>query len=205
MPYSGMATVRSTGTWLSLAIAVGVLASACGALSAPPSVAPTTPMASSSDLASPAATPLTPSALPSTPGASAGITVAPGEVGVTPLGSRVTVHSFGPSDRSPEPPPASAWLEADLEWCLSEATTREVTVGNIRYEVALELSDGTRISPEMRADSPDEVYASEGTFGAGECVRGAMVFAVPAGTRPAYLVLARREGALRWALPSVEP
>ena len=110
------------------------------------------------------------------------------------------MHSFGPSDRSPEPPSGSDWLEADLEWCLAEEATREVTIGNIRYEVALELDDGTTISPDSDADSPDEVYASDGTFGPGDCIRGALVFAVPTGETPAYLLLVGRNGAVRWRL-----
>lgn len=110
------------------------------------------------------------------------------------------MHSFGPSDRTPEPPTGSAWLEADVEWCLPETISSDVTVGNIRYELALELSDATTIEPHSDADSPDEVYASDGTFTGNECVRGALVFAVPAGATPAYLLHVGRLGGLRWRL-----
>ena len=139
--------------------------------------------ASAPDLASRVPTMIPPTTSPSTPGASAPVTVDLGEVGITPLGSRVTVHSFGPGERSLQPPAGSAWLEADLEWCLPQGMTREVKLGNIRYEVALEMSDGSTIDPEADADSPDEVYASDGTFRANECVRGPLVFAVPTGRR----------------------
>jgi len=110
------------------------------------------------------------------------------------------VHSFGPSDRSPKPPAGTAWLEADLEWCLPPTIVNDVTVGNLRYELNLELSDGTTIEPEANADSPDEVYASEGAFGANDCVRGALVFAVPTGTTAEYLLLVGRNGGMRWRL-----
>ena len=140
-----------------------------------------------------------PSDAPS-PDATAAITVNLGEVGTTPRGSLVTVHSFGPSDRSPEPPAGSAWHEADLEWCLPPTLVNPVTVGNLRYEVVLELSDDTTIEPEAVAASPDEVYASDGTFKASECVRGALVFAVPAAATPEHLLLVGPKGGMRWRL-----
>jgi hypothetical protein len=136
----------------------------------------------------------------SEPSASAAVIVDLGVPGITPRGSRVTVHSFGPSDRSPEPPAGSAWLEADVEWCLPPTITSDVTVGQVRYELALELSDDTTIEPDADADSPDEVYASDGTFSANECVRGALVFAVPTGATPQYLLLVGTNGGMRWAL-----
>ncbi len=110
------------------------------------------------------------------------------------------MHSFGPSDRSVEPPAGSAWLEADVEWCLPQGLTRDVTLGNLRYELSLELSDDTTISPESDADSPDEVYASDGTFTGGECVRGALVFAVPTEATPGHLLHVGSVPALRWRL-----
>lgn len=121
-------------------------------------------------------------------------------VGITPFGSRVTVYSFGPSDRSPEPRAGSAWLEADVEWCLPPKVTYDVPVSQVRYELALELSDDTTIEPDADADSPDEVYASDGTFSANECVRGALVFAVPTGATPEYLLLVSKNDGMRWAL-----
>jgi hypothetical protein len=134
------------------------------------------------------------------PSASAAVTVNLGEVGTTPRGSRVTVHSFGPSERTLEPPAGSAWLEADLEWCLPSTIVNPVTVGNLRYEVVLELSDDATIEPEAIADSPDEVYASDGSFKANECVRGALVFAVPTGATPEHLLLVGGNGGMRWRL-----
>ena len=80
-------------------------------------------------------------------------------------GSLVTVHSFGPSDRSPKPPAGAAWYEADLEWCLPPTIVSQVTVGNIRYELGLLLDDDTTIEPEANADGPDEIYASGGKGG----------------------------------------
>ncbi len=142
-----------------------------------------------------------PSPSPSaSPEASAAVTVDYGEVGVTPRGSRVTVHSFGPSERSVAPPAGAAWQEIDLEWCLPPTIVSDITVGNIRYELNLELSDGATIEPEAEADSPDEVYASEGTFSADDCVRGALVFAVPAGATPEHLLLVGPNGGMRWRL-----
>ena len=152
------------------------------------------PTASISEMPSP------PSASPpATPGASAAVTVDLGAVGTTPRGSRVTVHGFGPSERSLEPPAGSAWFEADLEWCLPSTLVNPVTLGNLRYEVKLEMSDGTTLEPEATADSPDEIYASDGTFKADECVRGPLVFAVPAGAVPAFLQL-DGHGGMRWRL-----
>jgi hypothetical protein len=192
---------RSLEACLRLAIAVGLLMGACAGPSAAPNAAPTSVPGSLPSAASPEpSTPSTPTTSPSTPGASAPVTVDLGEAGITPLGSRVTVHAFGPSDRSLEPPAGAAWLEADLEWCLPQGMTREVKLGNIRYEVALEMSDGSTIDPEADADSPDEVYASDGTFRANECVRGPLVFAVPTGATPTYLLLVGRNGAVRWRL-----
>ena len=110
------------------------------------------------------------------------------------------MHSFGPSERTPAPPAGSAWHEADLEWCLPPTLVNPVTVGNLRYEVVLELRGGSTIEPEAVAASPDEVYASEGTFKANECVRGALVFAVPTGATPEHLLLVGGNGGMRWRL-----
>lgn len=112
----------------------------------------------------------------------------------------MTVHRFGPSERSPQPPAGTAWLEADLEWCLPPTIVSEVKLGNLRYELKLELSDGTAIDPEATADSPDEVYASDKTFGADDCVRGALVFAVPTEAKAEHLLLVGGNGGMRWQL-----
>jgi hypothetical protein len=64
----------------------------------------------------------------------------------------------------------------------------------------LELRDLKTIEPEAEADSPDEVYASEGTFSANDCVRGALVFAVPIGATPEHLLLVGNKGGMRWRL-----
>ena len=175
----------------------GVFVGACAGTMAPPSgttaaTAAPTPIAATPEPATPSAS--------TSPDASAAAPVNLGDVGVTPRGSRVTVHSFGPSDRSPAPPTGSEWLEADVEWCLPDTLVSDVTVGNLRYELALELSDGSTIEPEAEAASADEVYASEGTFRASECVRGALVFAVPAGATASYLLHVGRLGGLRWRL-----
>lgn len=184
-------------------MAVGVFVTACAGTSAPSIAAPASSAASSAAAtAAPtpgSAEPATPSAATS-PEASAAVTVDLGAVGVTPRGSRVTVHSFGPSERSLEPPDGFAWHEADLEWCLPPTIVSDVTVGNLRYELNLELSDDTTIEPEAEADSPDEVYASEGSFSANDCVRGALVFAVPIGTTPEHLLLVGPFGGMRWRL-----
>ncbi len=189
-----MATLQSVGRLLPLAIAIGMFASACTAPmggSGGPSTGASVPVIGSSEPSPPTAAP--------TSGASSPVTVDLGAVGITPRGSRVTVHTFGPSERSLEPPAGSAWFEADLEWCLPSTLVNPVTLGNLRYEVKLEMSDGTTLEPEATADSPDEVYASDGTFKAGECVRGPLVFAVPAGAVPAYLQL-DGHGGMRWRL-----
>ena len=193
------------GGTLGLAMAAGLLVSACGG-SAPPSEPPASAPASPTPVASPepsvaTASPSSAAASPdASPDASAAVTVDFGEVGVTPRGSRVTVHSFGPSERSVAPPEGAAWHEIDLEWCLPPTIVSDITVGNLRYELNLELSDGATIEPEAEADSPEEVYASEGTFKADECVRGALVFAVPAGATPDYLLLVGPNGGMRWRL-----
>ena len=193
-----MANKRLVSGILGLGCAVVMLVAACGGSSAPSNEVLASARASVPAVASQMPSPAT--ASPPPPSASAQVTVDLGEVGITPLRSRVTVHAFGPSDRSPEPPAGSAWLEADLEWCLAEEATRDVTIGNIRYEVALEMSDGRTISPDSEADSPDEVYASEGTFTGGDCVRGPLVFAVPTWGNAEYLLLVGRNGAVRWRL-----
>ena len=180
-------------------MAVGVLLSACAGTVAPS--AGTTAETASPTPATSSAQPATPSpSPPASPDASAAATVDLGEVGVTPRGSRVTVHSFGPSERSVAPPAGAAWHEVDLEWCLPPTIVSEITVGNLRYELNLELSDDTTIEPEAEADSPDEVYASEGSFKANECVRGALVFAVPTGATPEHLLLVGPNGGMRWRL-----
>jgi hypothetical protein len=180
-----------------LALAGCVLVGACGGSSTPSGMAST----AASAIASPEpATAIPPTASPSSPDASVAVTVDLRAVGTTPRGSLVTVHSFGPSDRSPEAPAGSSWYEADLEWCLPPTLVNPVTVGNLRYELALQLSDDTTIEPEANADGSDEVYASEGSFRAGECVRGALVFAVPTGATPAFLLLVGPNGGMRWRL-----
>ena len=194
---AGMAGRRSGRVTLLLAIAAAAFISGCAGASAPASPAPSIG-ASVPGTASPAPSP--PTASPSAPDASAPVIVDFGAVGTTPRGSRVTVHSFGPSDRLPEPPAGSDWLEADLEWCMPPDLINDVTIGNIRYELELELSDDTTIQPESAADSPDEVYASEGTVSADECVRGALVFAVPTAATPVHLLLVGQNGGMRWRL-----
>ena len=187
----GMGGRRWVVESLGLVMAAGVVVSACAGTSTPPAAtaAPTSAVATPE--------PATPEASLE---ASAAVTVDYGEVGVTPRGSRVTVHSFGPSERSVAPPAGAAWQEIDLEWCLPPTIVSDVTLGNIRYELNLELSDGTTIEPEAEADSPDEVYASEGTFSANDCVRGALVFAVPTGATPEHLLLVGPYGGMRWRL-----
>ena len=169
--------------------------SACAGPSAPSATSSTAPSVPGISSTAPSPPAVSPSA-----DASAAVTVDYGAVGTTPRGSRVTVHSFGPSDRSPVPPAGSEWLEADLEWCMPSDLINDVTVGNIRYELELELSDQTTIQPEATADAPDEVYASEGTVSADECVRGALVFAVPTGATPVHLLLVGQNGGMRWRL-----
>jgi hypothetical protein len=160
-----MATRRSVGGSL-LALALSVSMGACNGASVPPSPVGPSIDPSVAASASPApATAVPPSASTSSPEASAAVTVDLGAVGTTPRGSLVTVHSFGPSDRSPEPPAGAAWYEADLEWCLPPTIVSQVTVGNIRYELGLLLDDDTTIEPEANADGPDEIYASGGKGG----------------------------------------
>ena len=184
-----------------MAIAAGLLVAACGAPATAPSAAPASVEAAAPGTASPEpSTSVAPIPSPSSPDASAAVTVDLGAEGTTPRGSRVTVHSFGPGERSFDPPAGSAWHEADLEWCLPPTIASEVTVGNLRYELNLELSDGTTIEPDAEADSPDEVYASAGSFSANDCVRGALVFAVPTGATPEYLLLVGPKGGMRWRL-----
>ena len=197
-----MAARRSVGGSL-LAIAVCLSVGACGGASSSPSEAPVSlgPSVAPSASSAPASSiPPSASATASSPDASAAVTVDLGAVGTTPRGSLVTVHSFGPSDRSPEPPAGAAWYEADLEWCLPPTIVSQVTVGNLRYELGLLLDDNTTIEPEANADGPDEVYASEGSFGANDCVRGPLVFAVPTGATPAFLLLLGSKGGMRWRL-----
>jgi hypothetical protein len=196
-----MATRRSVGGSL-LAIAVCLSVGACGGASSPSedpvSLGPSVAASASPAIAS--SVPPSGSATESPPEASGAVTVDLGAVGTTPRGSRVTVHSFGASDRSPEPPAGTAWYEADLEWCLPPTIVSQVTVGNLRYELGLLLDDNTTIEPEANADGPDEVYASEGSFGANDCVRGPLVFAVPTGATPAFLLLLGSKGGMRWRL-----
>ena len=193
--------MTSRSGWV--AIIVAGLVTACGGASAP-SEAPSSSGASTPAIESSkpsAASAPVPSPSPSSmPEASAAAPVALGAVGVTPRGSRVTVHSFGPAERSVTAPAGAAWHEADLEWCLPPTIAGDVTLGNIRYELKLEMRDGTTIEPEAEADSPDEVYASDGTFSANECVRGPLVFAVPTGATPEYLLLVGSYGGMRWRL-----
>ena len=195
-----MATRRSVSGILGIAIAVGLLAGACGGPSTQPSAAAASAGAASPEVVSPKPSTPSPTTAPSSPAASEAVTVDLGAEGTTPRGSRVTVHSFGSSERSIDPPAGHEWNEADLEWCLPPTIVNEVTVGNLRYELKLELSDGTTIEPEPDADSPDEVYASDGTFSANDCVRGALVFGVPTGATPEYLLLVGPNGGMRWRL-----
>jgi hypothetical protein len=192
-----MSAGRSSGRSLALAV-VAVFLTACGGSGSPSAASFAVASGPAPASAEESASALTPSS--SASAASEATAVALGAVGVTPRGSRVTVHSFGPSERSSAPPAGSAWQEADLEWCLPSTLANPVTVGNIRYELNLELSDGTTVEPEAQADASDEVYALDGTFGADECVRGAMVFAVPTGATPEHLLLVGPKGGMRWRL-----
>ena len=145
-------------------------------------------------------TPTSEAAASSSPTPAAG-GVAFGETITTPRGSLMSVHSVTPGRRTAAPPAGTEWISADVEFCVTKDLEGEVVVLTIRDEFELELEDGTLLDPTGAGAEADEVF-SDATLlvGAGECLRGPVVFAVPSGVRPTTFVLATRWGDTEWPL-----
>jgi hypothetical protein len=116
----------------------------------------------------------------------------------TPRGSKLTVHGSGTSGRTGSAPPGAAWYEVNIEFCLAPSIQGGVPASTIRDELALVLSDGRTIAPDAGPGASDEVFLSNETMKALDCVRGPLVFAVPLDGIPQYLQLVGPLGGMRW-------
>jgi hypothetical protein len=116
----------------------------------------------------------------------------------TPRGSKLTVHGSGTSGRTGPAPSGAAWYEVDIEFCLAPTIQSGVPASMIRSEFALGLTDGRTIAPDAGPGASDEVFLSNETLKALDCVRGPLVFAVPLDGIPQYLQLVGPLGGMHW-------
>lgn len=146
---------------------------------------------------SPAASPVSPRPRPDV--------VAPQQLGATvttSVGNQITVSSFESGvDLSAAPPKNKVFAKVEAKWCasVSQATT---PVDNLVLLFVLEMPDGSRVAAEPQAYSSHDLAATTaGSVAPGGCVKGWVVFAVPAGQTPSYVDF-NGVGTFRWAIPS---
>ena len=176
-----------------LASVIAVVIAGCGN-SSPPSAAP--PSA-----APPSASPPTSASVPPSRTGTEVLTL--GESAITQRESQLTFFAWKPSGRAPAPPSGEAWYEADVEFCMAPQIQSAVPVVTILPEFGVELASGTLVRPEESAASPNEAFAQEGrTIVARECVRGAVVFAVPTDDPARHAGYFRGPFEIRWAIPA---
>jgi hypothetical protein len=178
---------------LAMLVASLALVTACGGTS---DDEPARPQTSTAASPSPSATPseATSSATPSPVAESSGAPPTSGRV--HDLGDRVrvvtgstmTVFSWH-RERRPGPAARGAWWAGDVKVCLTRSfgDDFEDPVEAVRSVFRVELEDSTALTPEADARTPDEAYAKPGgVLHAGRCMRGEVVFDIPAGPSAAY-------------------
>jgi hypothetical protein len=188
--------MRPSAVSMTLFVASLALLSGCGGSSESPQPDADTsappPAATSSVPASEAATPAvaSPAAESSGPPPTSGPVHRLGDRVRLVTGSRMTVFTWQ-RVRRPGAPAAGAWWAADVEFCLTRTfgDNFQEPIGNIRSQLVAELPDGRALTPEADARTSDEVYAQSIPVVAGRCVRGELVFDVPAGDGAAYLAV----------------
>jgi hypothetical protein len=147
-----------------------------------------------------------------TPGASASATPSPTPSGHPP-GARVTANNglveatvFGyqqPTATGAAAPEQGGyvWGAVDAQACASATDLFNVTVSSTPWQ--LRYADGSQITPSKAADPqfPQPLYPSTQTsLAPGACVRGWIVFAVPANTDPMLIRYAPRDATpVDWA------
>lgn len=116
----------------------------------------------------------------------------------TGLGNFVTLHAY----QQPIPPgeywtPARGqeFAAADVEFCLGSAEG-QTAIGPADFE--LQMGDNTRRAGAIAAREPALHYTEIG--GPGDCVRGWVTYEVPAGERPAFLLLLNTDPLIRFTL-----
>jgi hypothetical protein len=115
----------------------------------------------------------------------------------TPGGNYITVHVFQPvtaSNSFSTPTPGTAYRGADIETCAGAQST---DANPLYYQV--EMPDHTRLQIDFGVKDP----ALQGTtLAPGDCVRGWVVFDVPVGQKPSYLVFAPpvESTSIKWSL-----
>lgn len=106
------------------------------------------------------------------------------------------------ADASP-PPAGAAWAAADVQACAQPGTVFQVTISDAPW--SLRLSDGTAVPPSHTDDPhfPQPRYPTTPTaLQPGECLRGSLVFAVPAGAQAQTLWYSPQGGApIDWVVP----
>jgi hypothetical protein len=124
-----------------------------------------------------------------------------GEAAQTPRGSRMTVFSFEPIDRSKAPPAGSSWYAADIEFCMASNVKSTVPIELIRGDFGMQTESKQLRRPDRAFSAPTEIYSEPGrTIVADECVRGPVAFAVPDDDPARYVGLFIHGGVLRWAV-----
>lgn len=178
-----------------------VLGAGCGSSSAPTSSAPvgTTPTTSSPvspTTPSPAVTTASPTPSP-TPTA-----YAMGETAITPRGNELTAYSWQRGVDWPIDPDAGKdFSHIDVEACLKNDDQGPLPMYDFSQGWTLEMPDHASISSENISYNGDELIGQNKSIGLGECARGVVVFQVPKGKTPAFVVYSSSVN-LRWAVGS---
>jgi hypothetical protein len=99
----------------------------------------------------------------------------------------VTVFSYEQPAAATVPPDRSGdeWAAADIQTCAETGSVFQATVSNAPW--SLSYPDGTAVTPTRTtaAQFPQPAYPSSPRgLAPGQCLRGWVVFAVPAGRRP---------------------
>jgi hypothetical protein len=101
------------------------------------------------------------------------------------------------------PSPEHVWAAADVQACALPGSVFQVTVSDAPW--SLRFADGT-VANASRADDPQlpqPRYPSSPTaLQSGECLRGWLVFAVPAGSQPTFVRYSPQGGPpIDWLVP----
>src|SRR4029453_12445191 len=92
-------------------------------------------------------------------------------------------HRFAP-DQFGSAAPGSVWAVADAEICAPAGTTGEVDVSTSNFK--LTFTDNTRVDATF--SGPGAPALTFGTVRSGECIRGALNFAVSPNKTPSQIV-----------------
>ncbi len=155
-----------------------------------------------------------PSAAPASPSPSPAVALLDlGQEGSTAGGTRVTVYSVAPSSRNGySPPSGSTWRIADTRLCASLEQPGQIGVGLVASsQFVAESADGSSYAVDSAGVLSNELMAQPTRLlDPGECIRGLLVFALPARTPVASVVFLAASSpdpgsgltaAMRWLVP----